>query len=131
MLRRNFILLSVLTLASLDASGACINRFTRRDDGPRRVVTLLTGKLTFQNAQTLAVAIRDGKAAPIEWVDESGKLIARQFGELKIIRPMPVGCDGNASGVIMIAIFPSPQAPTRKMFVKFEKEVVAFEEQTE
>lgn len=131
MLGRFSILLCVLTLASLDASAACVNRFTHRDDGPRRVITLLTGKLTFQAAQTLAASIRDGKAAPIEWVDESGKVIARQFGELKVVRPMPVACDSNSSGVVMIAVFPSPQTPSRKMFVKFDKDIVAFDEQSE
>jgi hypothetical protein len=114
------------------SGAACVNKFTSRVDGPRHIVTLLTGKLTFQTARMLAAAIRDGKAAPLEWVDASGKSIARQFGELKVVRPMPVSCDGNSSGVIMIAVFPAVQTPTHKMFVKFDaNNVVAFDEQSE
>ena len=128
--------LSLLICAAILVAGRssadCVNKFTRRDDGPRRVVTFLTGKLTFESAQALAAAIRDHKAAPLEWVDATGKSIARQFGELKVVRPMPVGCDGNSSGVIMIAVFPSAQAPTRKMFVKVDaKNVIEFDEQAD
>ncbi len=132
MSKRLSIVVCLAVFLSLGASAACINKFTRRADGPRNIVTFLTGKLTFQRAQALAAAIRDGKASPIEWVDESGKVIARQFGELKVVRPMPVGCDGNSSGVIMIAVFPSVQAPSRKMIVKLDaNNVVAFDEQAE
>jgi hypothetical protein len=126
------LLVCALVLASTGADGACVNKFTRRADGPRHIITFLTGKLTFQSAQALAAAIRDHKAAPLEWVDSSGKSIARQFGDLKIVRPMPVGCDGNSSGVIMIAVFPAAQPPSRKMLVKLDgTNVVAFDEQAE
>jgi hypothetical protein len=122
----------LLVLVAGRSDAACINKFTQRADGPRHVITLLTGKLTFQSAQALAAAIRDGKAAPLEWVDSSGKMIARQFGELKVIRPMPVSCDGNASGVVMIAVFPAVQPPTHRMFVKLDgNNVVAFDEQAD
>lgn len=128
--------LSVLVCAVILVAGrsdaACVNKFTRRVDGGRHIVTFLTGKLTFQGARALASAIRDGKAAPLEWVDSSGKRIARQFGDLRIVRPMPVGCDGNPSGVIMIAMFPAAQPPSRKMFVKIDgNNVVEFDEQAE
>ena len=124
------LLVCALVLAAGTAEAACVNKFTRRADGGRHVVTFLTGKLTFQGALELAAAIRDHKAAPLEWVDSSGKSIARQFGDLKIVRPMPVGCDGNSSGVIMIAVFPSVQPPSRKMLVKLDgTNVVAFDEQ--
>lgn len=126
------LLVCALVLLAGGARAACVNKFTRRADGPRHIVTFLTGKLTFQGAQALAAAIRDHKAAPLEWVDSSGKSIARQFGELKVVRPMPVGCDGNPSGVVMIAVFPSAQPPSRKMLVKLDaNNVVAFDEQTE
>lgn len=122
----------LLILVAGRSGAVCVNKFTSRVEGPRHIVTFLTGKLTFQSAQALAVAIRDGKAAPLEWVDSSGKLIARQFGELKVIRPMPVSCDGNASGVIMMAVFPTAQQPSRKMFVKLDaNNVVAFDQQSE
>ena len=114
------------------SSAACVNKFTSRVDGPRHIVTFLTGKLTFQSARVLAAAIRDGKAAPLEWVDSSGKSIARQFGDLKVVRPMPVSCDGNSSGVIMIAVFPAVQSPSRKMLVKFDaNNIVEFDQQSE
>ncbi len=126
------LLICVVILAAGRTDAACVNKFTQRADGPRHIVTLLTGKLTFQTARVLAAAIRDGKAAPLEWVDSSGKAIARQFGELKVVRPMPVSCDGNSSGVIMIAVFPAAQPPTRKMLVKLDaNNVIAFEEQAQ
>ena len=119
-------------LSAQAASAACVNRFVTRRDGPRQVVTLLTGKLTFQEAQELAKTIQAKQTPPLEWVDDSGKTVAKQFGELKVVRPMPVGCDGNASGVIMIAVFPSAQPPSKKMLVKLDgNNVVAFDEQAE
>jgi len=126
------LLVCAVILVAGRSNAACVNKFTLRVDGGRHIVTFLTGKLTFQSARALASAIRDGKAAPLEWVDSSGRSIARQFGDLKVVRPMPVGCDGNPSGVIMIAVFPAAQAPSRKMLVKIDaNNVVAFDEQAE
>ena len=126
------LLVCAVILVAGRSNAACVNKFTQRVDGPRHIVTFLTGKLTFQSARALASAIRDGKAAPLEWVDSSGRSIARQFGDLKVVRPMPVGCDGNPSGVIMIAVFPAAQPPSRKMLVKIDaNNVVAFDEQAE
>lgn len=111
---------------------ACVNKFTQRTNGSLHAVTLLTGKLTFQSARELAAAIREGKTAPLEWVDPSGKRIAKQFGELKVVRPMPVACDDNASGVIMIAVFPGAQPPQKKIFIKLDaNKTVAFDEQVQ
>jgi hypothetical protein len=121
-----------LCLAAHVASAACMNRFVSRTERPRQVVTLLTGKLTFQEAQALAASIARKEAAPIEWVDDSGKTIARQFGELKVVRPMPVGCDGKSSGVVMIVAFPSSTTPGKKMMVKLNADTtVVFEQQAE
>ena len=94
MCRAAVLFTAILALASA-ADAACVNKFTRRAEGARNIVTLLTGKLTFQAAKALATAIHEGKASPLEWVDPSGKSIAKQFGELRVVRPMPVGCDGN------------------------------------
>jgi hypothetical protein len=117
------------TLAG-SASAACVNRFVTRTERPQQIVTLLTGKLTFQEAQALTEAIKKKQAPPVEWVDASGKTVSRQFGELKVIRPMPVGCDGRASGVVMIATFPNAAPPSKKMSVKLKPDVVVeFEEQ--
>jgi hypothetical protein len=112
------------------ASAACVNRFVSRSEGPRQVVTLLTGKLTFQEAQALSVAIQKRDAPPLEWVDANGRSIAKQFGELKVIRPMPVGCDGKPSGVVMIATFPTGIKPSKKMLVKIAADTtVQFDQQ--
>ena len=126
------ILLAALALAAFAhaASAACVNRFVARTERPHQVVTPLTGKLTFQEAQALATSIGKKEAAPLEWVDDSGKTLAKQFGELKVVRPMPVGCDGKASGVVMIVSFPAASTPTKKMNVKLNANTtVAFEQQ--
>ena len=129
-LRRVLSLAALALFAAPLAHGACVNKFVARTEGPRQVVTLLTGKLTFQEAQTLAVSIQRREAPPMEWVDEGGRSIAKQFGELKVVRPMPVGCDGKTSGVVVIATFPTGVKPSRKMSVKIDAQTtVAFEQQ--
>ena len=109
-----------LTALTASANAACMNRFTNRTEGPRQIVTFLTGKMTFQEAQALAEAIAQQKAQPLEWVSADGKSIARQYGQLKVVRPMPVGCDGKASGVVFTAAFGSVQKPSGKMMVPFK-----------
>ncbi len=121
-------------LLSTQAASApqCVNRFVSRSEGPRQVVTLLTGKLTFQEAQALSKAINSRQAPPLEWVTEEGKALYKQFGELKVVRPMPVGCDGKTSGVVMIVTFPTQIQPSKKMNVKLNAETtVAFEQQAD
>jgi hypothetical protein len=117
-------------LAANAASAACVNRFVSRTERPRQVVTLLTGKLTFQEAQALATAIQKKESAPLEWITEDGKSIAKQFGDLKIVRPMPVGCDGKTSGVVMIVNFATFTEPKNKMLVKLNANTtVTFDQQ--
>lgn len=127
------ITLTILLLTADVASAAtCLNRFVSRSERTTQVVTLLTGKLTFQEAQALAAKIQKGDAPRLEWVSDEGRTIARQFGELKVVRPMPVGCDGKASGVVMVAQFMAVHKPTKKMNVKFDAQTtVAFEQQPE
>lgn len=120
MIRRLCITASTALLIAAAANAACVNKYVNRPENNRNVVTLLTGKLTFQEAQELASAINARQAPPLEWVDASGKTIAKQFGELRVVRPMPVGCDGKSSGVVMIATFPAVVRPTEKMNVKFD-----------
>jgi len=124
---------AVVLFAAQVASGAvCVNRFVSRSEGPRQVVTLLTGKLTFQEAQQLAKTIQAKQSPPLEWVDDGGRQIAKQFGELKVVRPMPVGCDGKTSGVVMIVTFPTNVTPSKKMIVKLDANTqVAFEQQAD
>jgi hypothetical protein len=125
------LLVSLLLLSARPASASCMNKFVRRTEGSnRQVVTLLTGKLTFDEAKALAAAISSKQSPPIDWIDDGGKVITRQFGELKVIRPMPVGCDGRASGAIVVITFISPNTPGKKMMIKFDANTtVAFEEQ--
>jgi hypothetical protein len=119
-----------LALARTAAPAECMNKFLNRSEGTRQIVTMLTGKLTYQEAYSLAKAIKEGQAPPVEWVAESGRSIARQYGDLKVVRPMPVGCDGKKSGVIMVATFVSVQKPAGKINVKLdEKTTVALKEQ--
>jgi hypothetical protein len=111
------------------AHAACVNKFLRRSDGSKHTITLLTGKLTYQEAYILAKAISEGKAPMPEWVDEKGKTIAKAFGEVKIVRPMPVGCDGKASGVVLVTQFLSHQVPAKKMSIKLDPQTTVELEQ--
>jgi hypothetical protein len=129
---RFFALFVIVLLAAQAASAACVNRFVSRAEGPRQVLTLLTGKLTFQEAQDLAKAIHANQAPPLEWVGDSGRAIAKQFGELKVVRPMPVGCDGKSSGVVVIVTFPTTIKPAKKINIKLNPDTtVAFEQQAD
>lgn len=123
----------LLAFSTSDASAACMNRFIARSERPKQIVTLLTGKLTFQEAQALATAVNSKKAPGLEWVAADGARLAKQLGELKVVRPMPVGCDGKTSGAIMIVTFaPMAAPPMKQMFVKFDAlTTVAFEQQTQ
>jgi len=131
---RRLILVILMSLAIASAAhAACMNKFVRRtEQGTRQVITLLTGKLTFEEAKALADGINAKTSPPLEWLDDNGKVIARQFGELKVVRPMPVGCDGRASGVVVIVTFMSGNTPTKKITVKLDANTtVPFEEQGE
>jgi len=132
MTKRSLPLLLALCVLTPQAFAACMNKFVSRTERPHQVVTLLTGKLTFQEAQELAKAIAAKQSPPIEWVDDSGKPVAKQFGELKVVRPMPVGCDGRSSGVVIVVAFPTGNVPSKKINIKFKAdETVAFEQQSE
>lgn len=125
---RLFFSVAIAVVLSVQSSSAavCVNRFVSRAERQLQVVTLLTGKFTFQEAQAMA------KDAKLEWVDEAGKTLAKQFGELKVVRPMPVGCDGKTSGVVLIATFGTTRPPSKKMLVKFDANTtVTFDEQAE
>lgn len=125
--------LSLATLlASGTASAACMNKFVSRPDGNKQVVTLLTGKYTFDEAKALSAAISGGTAPPVQWLNDSGRAVSSQFGSLKVVRPMPVGCDGKASGVVVVVTFMNPNTPHAKMQVKLDTNTtVTFDEQAE
>ena len=122
---------AALFLFATEANAAvCLNRFLKRSESARQVITLLTGKLTFQEAQALSKAIIAAQADPLEWVDDKGKTLAKQYGELKVVRPMPVACDDKESGVIMIVTFATIQVPVRTINVRLTPDLlVKFEEQ--
>ncbi len=93
-------------------------------------MTLLTGKLTFAEAEALSKAIAEHQSPPIEWVDEKGKMIANQLGPMKAVRPMPVACDERTSGSVITVTFQSALQPAKKMRVKLDANtIVDFEEQ--
>lgn len=127
------LVLAILLLLTADAaSAACVNRFVARTERPNQVVTLLTGKLTFQEAQDLAQKIKAGSAPRLEWIGDDGKVIAKQMGDLKVVRPMPVACDGKSSGVVMIANFLAVHKPTKKMTIRIDPQTtIVFDQQDE
>src|SRR5258708_9008606 len=109
-----------LQLVPGTGSAACMNKFLSRPEGNKQVITLLTGKLTFDEAKALAAAISAGQSSPIEWVNDSGRTVARQFGAMKVVRPMPVGCAGIATGSVLIVSFIMPSPPARKLLLKLD-----------
>jgi hypothetical protein len=112
-----------LSLMPRIATAACLNKFVSRTDGPKLIVTLLTGKLTFGEAQALSHSITAGRAPRLEWVD-GRKTIARQFGDLKVVRPMPVACDDKPSGVVMVITFISRSQPSKKLDIRFDPNTI-------
>ena len=136
MIENRWFRLTLFALAiscALPSSAVCMNKYIfRTQEATKQVLTLLTGKLTFQEAQQLAKSIAAKQAPPIEWVEANGKLIGRQFGDLKVVRPMPVGCDDKTSGVVISATFITLAKPSGKIYVKLaEDNVVPFDEQKE
>jgi len=130
-MRIGFALIALSIVSQLHGA-TCVNKFVRRTEGAKQIVTLLTGKLTFQEAQALSQSIAAHRARPIEWIDDGGKAIARQLGELKVVRPMPVACDGKPSGSIIIVTFLSQIQPSKKMGIRFDSHMnVLFLEQSE
>lgn len=130
---RRWTLVAALLVLPQVADAACINKFVqRRETTGRWVITLLTGYLTFQDAQALARDIADKKAPALEWVDDKGKTLSREIDNLRVVRPMPVSCGDKPSGVIVVTTFLAPRPPSEKMRVKLTKDLtVDFDEQKE
>jgi hypothetical protein len=126
------LLCTTIVLATTPLSAAtCMNKFLRRSEGQKQVITFLTGKLTYEEAKTVAQAIAKHQAEPFQWVDEKGKVLAKNFGPLQVVRPMPVGCDGKTSGVVLMATFMSVTPPSKKMLVRIDPSTtVDFAEQS-
>lgn len=117
------IILLLLLPAAADAA-VCVNKYVQHSGQNRLTLTLLTGQLTFDEAKQLASAIGEGQKAPLEWQSSDGKVIARQFGELKVVRPMPIACDDKPSGVVLQAIFPTQNKPGEVLRVKLDEGLI-------
>ena len=115
------LLLLIGSAVSTSARAACVNKYVHRKTGPRVSFTLLTGMLNFEEARSLASAISEGEKSGIEWIHPDGKVIARQFGELKVVRPMPVACERKGSGVVLQAVFATAVSPGEQVRVRFDE----------
>ena len=127
---RTWFAVVVVILAHSALAAPCMNKFLAQKDGPKITVTMLTGKLSYPEAFEYAQAVNAHRVPPPEWVDEKGKTISKIISDLKVVRPMPVSCDGKPSGVVMTATFLGTHVPSGKMYVKFdEKTTVTLDEQ--
>lgn len=119
---------SILSAAAAEA--ACVNKYVYRKDSRGRIaLTLVTGKLTFAEAQKLVADI-EAKKAEIVWTDSQGKAIVSALPGAAAQRPMPVGCDGRTSGSAIAVSFLRPSVPSGNIYLKFgDGDVVEFEEQ--
>jgi hypothetical protein len=109
---------------------ACVNRYVVRTEGNnKKIFTFLTGKVTFPEAQELVKKFADKSLQPVEWVDDSGKTIARAT-TFEAVRPMPVACDGKPSGSVINVMFLTFAPPGKGVTIKFPDDMlVYFEEQ--
>ncbi|HEY0593535.1 MAG TPA: hypothetical protein VGF40_17315 [Thermoanaerobaculia bacterium] len=76
--------------------------------------------LDFDDAKKLSEAIEKGSHEPLAWVDAEGNVIAKQWGQLKVVRPMPVACGEKTSGVVVFAVFPTIKSPTKIVTIRFD-----------
>jgi hypothetical protein len=116
--------LLLLLLPGVAEAAVCVNKYVQHSAQNRLTLTLLTGQLTFDEAKKLASAISAGQKTPIEWQSAEGKVIARQFGELKVVRPMPIACDDKPSGVVIQAVFPTQNKPGDVLRMKLDEGLI-------
>lgn len=109
------------------AEAACVNRYVARTERQARInLTIITGKLTFAEAEKLA----GSKDMVVEWTDSTGKLIAKPLPGTRAVRPMPVACDDKPSGSVLSMTFLRPSPPTGTIYLRLgEGDPVAFEQQ--
>ena len=119
---------AVAVMIPAAAHAACMNKFVTRTDGNKKVVTFLTGSMTFQEAQELGKSVQ-AKKATVEWVDDKGKSVA-VAADFQAVRPMPVACGEKPSGAVVNVAFLTFTSPSKTMDVRFgDNPVVKFEEQ--
>lgn len=110
------------------AHAACMNKFVARTEGNKKVLTLLTGSMTFQEAQALGKSVQ-AKKETVEWVDNNGKAVATA-AEFQPVRPMPVACGDKPSGAVVNVVFLTFANPSKSVTVKLGTDtIVTFEEQ--
>ena len=129
--RRAFIIIAAVVLGVVagSARAACVNKYVARTEGNKKIFTLLTGKITFPEAQALAKAVTAKTAPAIEWVDEGGNTIATSV-QVQAVRPMPVACDDKPSGSVINVTFLTFSTPSGGVTIKFSEEMlVYFDEQ--
>jgi len=110
------------------AHAACMNKFVSRTEGNKKIVTLLTGSITFQEAQELSKNLQ-AKKTSVEWQDDKGKVIA-PAAEFQAVRPMPVACGDKPSGAVINVVFLTFASPSKSMSIKLgDVTTVVFVEQ--
>lgn len=110
------------------AHAACMNKFVARTEGNKKVLTLLTGSITFQEAQELAKNVQ-AKKASVDWLDDKGKAVA-SAAEFQPARPMPVACGDKPSGAVLNVVFLTFASPSKTVTIKLgDITTVAFVEQ--
>jgi hypothetical protein len=130
MLRRAALIAALaVALPAINAEASCVNKYVSTQQGVKVSLTLLTGKLTFQEAKDLAKAINDKKAPQLEWLDAKGTVVARS-SSVDAVRPMPVGCDGKSSGSVLSVVFLRNAPPAGPLTLRLAADnVVTFEQQ--
>lgn len=125
-------LVCVVTIALMtgDASAACLNRFVVQSQNNKRILTLLTGELTFPEAKELARAVQAKEVGAIEWIDASDKVIVAG-SRFSAVRPMPVSCGDRSSGVVATLELLTFSTPSKTMRLKLpDGRKVTFVEQS-
>lgn len=128
-LTRLIVTATAAALLPVAAHAACMNKFVSRTEGNKKVLTLLTGSITFQETQELAKNVQ-AKKASVEWLDDKGKVIA-SAAEFQAVRPMPVACGDKPSGAVINVVFLTFANPGSTLTIKLgDVTTVAFVEQT-
>ncbi|MGA7614016.1 MAG: hypothetical protein WBX15_02440 [Thermoanaerobaculia bacterium] len=123
---------AVALIGTISANAACVNKYVARKQERRQILTLLTGMMTFQEAQALSKAIDAKKSPPVKWLDDSGRQVAEQLGELRVVRPMPVACGDKSSGVVVTVDFLTFATPGKTVTIQFSDSLtVTFAKQDE